>query len=297
MKLIGEFAKENNVTVRALHHYEKLGLIIPNTVDSFTGYRYYDDSQAAHLQMIGFLKELGFSLSEIKAIFDKKLGRTYLLKVLDNKKTQAVHDTISADIRQNRISNLLNALDKNKSEVIDIKELVNMNDKGNTNELDGPRHFRKIANQLYTTAIKENKPFATLSIDIDSFYSVNKRFGHDVGDIVISRISDALISVQMSLNKNDKDMHSMMERQGGDEFRVILNDTDDVAEKLAKSMITKVQAIDFTDVAADYSASISVGLASLSYNPHGCSHMFHLAESALFEVKANNKGSFGFYKE
>lgn len=38
---IGEFSKLCGVTVKTLHHYEKLGLITPSKVDPWTGYRYY----------------------------------------------------------------------------------------------------------------------------------------------------------------------------------------------------------------------------------------------------------------
>ena len=62
MKQIGEFANENQVTVKALHHYEKLGLISPAKVDEFSGYRYYDEAQSTQLKVITYLKSLGFSI-------------------------------------------------------------------------------------------------------------------------------------------------------------------------------------------------------------------------------------------
>lgn len=62
---IGEFSKFCRVTVKTLRHYEKLGLLIPNEVDDWTKYRYYDISQMQQLNGILRLKKLGFSLEEI----------------------------------------------------------------------------------------------------------------------------------------------------------------------------------------------------------------------------------------
>ena len=41
MYTIGEFSKICQVSVKTLHHYDRIGLLTPFRVDSFTGYRYY----------------------------------------------------------------------------------------------------------------------------------------------------------------------------------------------------------------------------------------------------------------
>lgn len=70
---IGEFSKLCQVTVKTLRHYEEKGLLVPNEVDEWTGYRYYDLSQLGRMNKIVFLKGLGFSLEEISNIFDEEL--------------------------------------------------------------------------------------------------------------------------------------------------------------------------------------------------------------------------------
>ncbi len=64
------------ISVRMLHHYDKIGLLVPESVNS-AGYRFYSNGDIEKLQQILFFKELDFSLSEIKDIllepgFDKK---------------------------------------------------------------------------------------------------------------------------------------------------------------------------------------------------------------------------------
>ncbi|WP_295936604.1 MerR family transcriptional regulator [uncultured Alistipes sp.] len=72
---IGEFSKLNQVTVKTLRHYEEIGLLIPGQVDRWTGYRYYDVGQIGRVNAILYLKRLGFTLEEIKDLFDAGLTR------------------------------------------------------------------------------------------------------------------------------------------------------------------------------------------------------------------------------
>lgn len=65
MLSIGQFSKVCGVTVKALRHYDRLGLIRPTHTDKFTGYRYYDESQIPLMLNIMRLKRYGFSLEEI----------------------------------------------------------------------------------------------------------------------------------------------------------------------------------------------------------------------------------------
>jgi len=66
----GELAKISGVSTRTLQFYDKIGLLKPESY-SGSGYRRYDDAAALRLQQILFFRELGFGLSEIKAIMEK----------------------------------------------------------------------------------------------------------------------------------------------------------------------------------------------------------------------------------
>ena len=65
---IGEFSKICQVSVKTLHHYDKIGLLAPAEVDRFTGYRYYKLEQIDTMNYIQRLKRYGFSLEEIQQI-------------------------------------------------------------------------------------------------------------------------------------------------------------------------------------------------------------------------------------
>ena len=67
---IGEFSKMMQVTVKTLRHYEQKGLLVPDDVDEWTGYRYYSITQMQRLNTIRGLQRQGFSLEEIKDLFE-----------------------------------------------------------------------------------------------------------------------------------------------------------------------------------------------------------------------------------
>ncbi|MCA9971180.1 MAG: MerR family transcriptional regulator, partial [Anaerolineales bacterium] len=62
---IGDFSKLGQVSTRMLRHYDNLGLLVPDHVDEWTGYRYYSLQQLARLHRIVALKEMGLSLQQI----------------------------------------------------------------------------------------------------------------------------------------------------------------------------------------------------------------------------------------
>lgn len=65
---IGMFAAMNRVTIKALRYYDEQGLLKPGYVDETNGYRYYLASQIADIHQIQSLKNMGFSLDDIRVI-------------------------------------------------------------------------------------------------------------------------------------------------------------------------------------------------------------------------------------
>jgi len=66
---IQEFAELTGVTVKALHHYDRLGLLKPQR--ALSGYRLYVERDLERLEQILALKFLGFPLKEIKTVLDR----------------------------------------------------------------------------------------------------------------------------------------------------------------------------------------------------------------------------------
>src|ERR1700712_6036430 len=68
---VKEVAKLSGVSVRALHHYDEIGLLKPACVGA-NGYRYYGREELLRLQQILFHRELGLSLEEVGRVLDAK---------------------------------------------------------------------------------------------------------------------------------------------------------------------------------------------------------------------------------
>lgn len=66
MYKIKELANLAGVSVRALHHYDEIGLLVPRKNEA--GYRLYDEKNLEDLQQILFFRELDFSLKRIGAL-------------------------------------------------------------------------------------------------------------------------------------------------------------------------------------------------------------------------------------
>lgn len=71
MLKIGDFSKLSRISIRMLRHYDERGLLHPEEVDDFTGYRYYREAQLPQAGRIQALRELGFGIAAICEILEK----------------------------------------------------------------------------------------------------------------------------------------------------------------------------------------------------------------------------------
>jgi DNA-binding transcriptional MerR regulator len=67
---VGELGKRTGLTVRTLHHYDELGLLRPS-LHTESGHRLYTAGDVARLQQVLSLRQLGFSLEEIRDCLDR----------------------------------------------------------------------------------------------------------------------------------------------------------------------------------------------------------------------------------
>jgi DNA-binding transcriptional MerR regulator len=66
---VGDLARASGLTVRALHHYDHIGLLTPSGRTP-AGHRAYSDGDLARLYRISLLRRLGFPLGQIAAMLD-----------------------------------------------------------------------------------------------------------------------------------------------------------------------------------------------------------------------------------
>ncbi|GLY90060.1 MerR family transcriptional regulator [Actinoallomurus iriomotensis] len=75
---IGEFARHGRVSVRMLRHYDAIGLLRPARVDPASGYRFYEAAQLGTLNRVIALKDLGFTLEQVRRILDEPMDASEL---------------------------------------------------------------------------------------------------------------------------------------------------------------------------------------------------------------------------
>ena len=67
---VGELAKRTGLTIRTLHHYDEIGLLRPS-LHTESGHRLYTADDVARLQQVISLRQLGFSLEEIRKCLNR----------------------------------------------------------------------------------------------------------------------------------------------------------------------------------------------------------------------------------
>lgn len=98
---ISETSKITNLSIRTLRYYDEIDLIKPSKITD-AGYRYYDEKSLEKLQEILFLKELDFSLKEIKEIISNPQYNRK--RAMENHKNLLI-------MKKNRIENLISLLE------------------------------------------------------------------------------------------------------------------------------------------------------------------------------------------
>lgn len=102
-------------------------------------------------------------------------------------------------------------------------------------------------------AERTNRPLSMIMCDLDNFKQVNDRYGHLMGDHVLSQIATILKS---SVRGSD-----YIFRYGGDEFLLLLPETDEQGAEIVRRRVkTKVAEWDSTNRVGDVPVSISLGL-------------------------------------
>jgi len=298
MLKIGEFASRNKITVRALHHYEELGLIKPAETDRFTGYRYYKDEQSGEIRIINMLKELGFSLSEIADLMHLSVGKEELILRLNEKYTQSRIDLGNAQNRSMGIENLMelveNLPDGRKINIKEIDEMVVYNGK---KVFDHGRSFDWGFEEIFNRAKEENINIAMMVMDIDRFKAVNDTYGRKVGDAVLDAIFRIIVETLPGGPGEIGGYKSNLERVGGDEFIIRVDMPKDESLGLAEKIRKNIEENDFSYLGINEKITVTVGLANMDNNPKDSHEFKHLAESSLYLAKHKGRNRVEEYSE
>ncbi|MCQ4206197.1 MerR family transcriptional regulator [Streptomyces longispororuber] len=126
MFTIGDFARHGRVSVRMLRHYDATGLLRPAHVDPATGYRHYTAAQLARLNRVIALKDLGFTLQQVREILDDEVDAEQLRAMLRLRRADLEADIAAAAARLGQVEARLRSIESEghmPAEDVVIKQL------------------------------------------------------------------------------------------------------------------------------------------------------------------------------
>lgn len=109
---IGDFSKLCQVPVKTLRYYDEIGLLRPEQVDPFTGYRYYAAHQLERLNRILALKDLGLSLEQIRLMLEHDLPAVQLRGMLRLKQSELAEEVNETRARLARVDARLRQIEQ-----------------------------------------------------------------------------------------------------------------------------------------------------------------------------------------
>jgi two-component system cell cycle response regulator len=119
-------------------------------------------------------------------------------------------------------------------------------------------------------------------VDIDNFKSINDRFGHITGDIVLKQIGRM---IKKMLRKSD-----IAARYGGEEFAVLLpNTTYGGASEFAERLKCQVRELNIKQIKGQL-MTVSIGIATYQQdNVPSYEDLLHFADKAMYQAKQSGK--------
>ncbi|HZT93046.1 MAG TPA: diguanylate cyclase [Gaiellaceae bacterium] len=141
--------------------------------------------------------------------------------------------------------------------------------------LGNHRSFHERLQRELVVAEEKSSSLALCLVDFDDLKSVNDRFGHPVGDLVLGHVASRLRQGGEAF------------RLGGDEFAVLLPRQDErQATAVARSIVERVAALDVEGVGP---VTVSAGVAMYPTHGTGRDELIRLADSALYWAKKDGK--------
>jgi len=146
------------------------------------------------------------------------------------------------------------------------------------------RGFTEQAEILFGVAARHRRSVVLAYIDLDNFKKVNDELGHSEGNIVLQVVGGKFLN---SLRATD-----VAGRMGGDEFAIVLPETDEAG---AKSMFDTLRANLLADMKDhNWPVSFSIGVVSFDAPPSDLDEAIRIADALMYRVKATGKNNILF---
>lgn len=171
-------------------------------------------------------------------------------------------------------------VDITKQKLLEL-QLKEVAEKDPLTSLFNRRYFEEQLAQEMGSALQQGTSISLLSIDIDNFKEINDTYGHPAGDRVLKQLALQLVEATRSSDT--------AARIGGDEFAILLPNTDKAAlELLANRLSQAVQQMEITDQRRQIKVTVSIGGKSFTED-FPLTSMAEWVDKALYSAKDQGK--------
>lgn len=189
---------------------------------------------------------------------------------------------------ENRIAS--NCFTPQRTEILEIISLaaagrLELSIKAATDGLTGLYNHEYFQNMLVREFLQSRRNLRDLSVimvDIDHFKQVNDRWGHQVGDLILKKVS---ATIQNVCRRSD-----VVARYGGEEIGIILPETDALHAKLVADRLLQAIATSGVNVQGqELRVTASLGVASLNQSIADVAGLLRAADEALYHSKKTGR--------
>jgi diguanylate cyclase (GGDEF)-like protein len=144
------------------------------------------------------------------------------------------------------------------------------------------RHFLALAEVEFNRVQRYHRPLSLLLVDIDRFKFINDTFGHDAGDSAVVQVAEAC--------KRDRRATDIVARVGGDEFAILMPETDlEQAGIVANRLCRDIAEVPMRVGGTAMSITASLGVAQATVSMSSIDALMKAADVALYKAKTDGR--------
>lgn len=178
------------------------------------------------------------------------------------------------------LAKALKILEEPMQRALDYEDLFDQARRDMLTGLDNRRVFEERIAPLLETARRHGHDITVASMDLDHFKQVNDSFGHAAGD-------DALRRVAQTLKKMVRNS-DLLVRMGGDEFVLVLPDTDLPAARILAERLCR--AVDLLEINAADNSRLGISIGLVQWQPHySKDEWLQRADEVLYQAKKTGR--------